>query len=126
MIKAVSNPKKKGVNLTLTEDELEDLRQEAASRGSKPTSFATLLFRRAMSDLKSSPSLEYFLRPHITIAISGRFSADSQQNAATALALLFEDANTEAIAHVIELLERYAATPWTRAIRNELHNQKGR
>ena len=61
MTKTIPNPKKKGVNLTLTEEELEELRRAADRTGHKPTPFATILYRRAMRALKGTPSLEEFL-----------------------------------------------------------------
>jgi len=120
MIKALQNPKKKGVNLTLTEDEISELNEYAKDTAHKPTTLATVLYRRALEDLKAAASLEEFLKPRITVSKSKRFSEETQRGAFTALSMIFSDADSEAIGKVIEVLGKFATRPWSRAMQREL------
>lgn len=113
------NPKKKGVNLTLSEDEIVELQADAERRGIKPTSLATHLFRRSFRDLKRFASLEDFLRPHIHVPISARVSEESQQLAAIALASIFEYGDTEAITDTLTILDKHASLPWSRQLKHQ-------
>jgi hypothetical protein len=114
------NPKKRGINLTISEDELEDLAREAAARGVKTTTLATILYRRALRDLKKLNSLEHFVGGRAEIPLTTRFSAEAQIQIMTGLSVLFQHGNSEAIHKVIELIEKYATMPWSESLKKEL------
>lgn len=50
------------VCLSLSQDELADLKHEASLRWMKHSTLAGILYRRALAELKASESLEDFMR----------------------------------------------------------------